>query len=572
MGPSISSDNMSASTAIPLSELLARSTQPKPTAEDVAAAAEVIDTGMAPERNYWVWRLNRAIALMPLEMLTSVVLLEGASFFINKALLVASGIHIPALYAVAFVISMPLRRSVLPKLAVAMPLTLVLSRFFPALTRVHFSLVFTSMKQLSAALTPNFIKQRMDTAAAQVDEEKRQEAYQKALKEKDYEGARRALEVQPPEEEKPGKLMQLSDKYGLALWISYRMAGFVLINSVYLGLVYGVDISALIASWGYDVQERSVVATYAASAALSAFWFPAIVFLAPYPAEFLHRLRNQFFSTNPSLRKQRLFAPVRGFEAQRPSTDAATNATPSAKLVGSTETQQPQLQQRQEQQQSQQPSGSGSDASKSAALLLLVASVGGSAVAVAASQRDGDADVPAASSTASSITAAQSVTFRSATAADLPSIVHLLAQDELGSQREVCAASTDSHDSALSPAVAECYQRAWELLVADPNSEVLVGVLASSGAVVACLQLTCIPNLTLQGSTRALIEGVRVSPSLRGQQVGRALFAHAEQVARQRDPHATHHQLGQTGGSVVLQAIGIHRLAYWIQEDAAMKI
>jgi GNAT superfamily N-acetyltransferase len=233
------------------------------------------------------------------------------------------------------------------------------------------------------------------------------------------------------------------------------------------------------------------------------------------------------------LRKQRLFAPVRGFEAQRPS-DAAANAIPSVKLAGTTDPLQPQLQQRQEQQQSQQPSGSGSDASKSAALLLLVASVSGSAVAVAASQRDGDAVVPAASSTASSITATPSVTFRPATAADLPAIVHLLAQDELGSQREVCAASTDSHSAALSPAVAECYQRAWELLAADPNSEVLVGVLASSGAVVACLQLTCIPNLTLQGSTRALIEGVRVAPSLRGQQVGRALFAHAEQVARQR--------------------------------------
>ena len=48
------------------------------------------------------------------------------------------------------------------------------------------------------------------------------------------------------------------------------------------------------------------------------------------------------------------------------------------------------------------------------------------------------------------------------------------------------------------------------------------------------LQITFIPNLTYQGSPRALIEGVRIAAALRGGGVGQRLFEWAIERARER--------------------------------------
>lgn len=111
--------------------------------------------------------------------------------------------------------------------------------------------------------------------------------------------------------------------------------------------------------------------------------------------------------------------------------------------------------------------------------------------------------------------------FRGATREDLTEIVRLLADDPLGSQRE-------RYELPL-PAT---YIRAFEAITADPNQELLVA--EAGGRVVGVLQLTFIPNLTYQGSWRALIEGVRVSSAVRGRGVGRALMQWAVQRARAR--------------------------------------
>jgi len=479
------------------------------------------------EKNYLVWRLNRAIALMPLETMASLMLLEGTSFWINKALLMGSGVHIPALYAVAFALSMPLRRSILPKLAVAMPLTLALSRLMPSLTRVRLSLVFGSLRLVKQKFAPQAYWEYQKQQHEEDKQDRRQELIEEAMAKKDRAAARRAAvePLPPPEKKASHRLLALSDKYGLALWVSYRMAGFVLINATYAALLYGVDVTAVLAWLGYtgDLQSHSVVATYAAAVSLSAVWFPLTVVLAPYPAELLHRIRMRYFSSAPNRKAIRLFAPVR-----RDAMVEADIAAATAEAVRNMQQQQPQQQPQQQQQQSQkQQQKSGSDASKSGALLLLLTAVGAGASAAAAAETGASEDAKTTSPAATPLlTASASVSFRPATAADLPAIVRLLVEDELGSQREVNAAQ----DAPVAP----CYQEAWSAIEADPNSEVLVGVSTESGAVVACLQLTCIPNLTLQGTTRALIEGVRVAASLRGQQVGRALFEYAEERARLR--------------------------------------
>jgi ribosomal protein S18 acetylase RimI-like enzyme len=111
------------------------------------------------------------------------------------------------------------------------------------------------------------------------------------------------------------------------------------------------------------------------------------------------------------------------------------------------------------------------------------------------------------------------ISFRTANVDDLHTIIRLLADDELGKTRE-----------AVQDKVSPEYQRAFEEIERLPNNELLVGVQDST--VIAVLQITYIPNLTLMGAKRAQIEGVRVSSSARGRGVGKLLFDFAFDRAR----------------------------------------
>lgn len=111
--------------------------------------------------------------------------------------------------------------------------------------------------------------------------------------------------------------------------------------------------------------------------------------------------------------------------------------------------------------------------------------------------------------------------FRSATAADLPTIVRLLADDPLGKTRE----------NYIIPLPAG-YEKAFQAISSDPNNDLIVAEL--EGSVVGVLQLTFVPSLTYQGSWRAMIEGVRVDPSVRSGGIGRQLISWAIDQARER--------------------------------------
>jgi GNAT superfamily N-acetyltransferase len=112
-------------------------------------------------------------------------------------------------------------------------------------------------------------------------------------------------------------------------------------------------------------------------------------------------------------------------------------------------------------------------------------------------------------------------TFRRATAADLPHIVRLLADDPLGATRERPA-------SPLPP----CYGQAFADIDVDPNQELTVAVLDNE--VVGVMQLTFIPGLTHQGGRRAQVEGVRIAAAHRSGGMGRAMLEWAVARARER--------------------------------------
>lgn len=108
---------------------------------------------------------------------------------------------------------------------------------------------------------------------------------------------------------------------------------------------------------------------------------------------------------------------------------------------------------------------------------------------------------------------------RPATATDVPSIVAMLVDDEIGAGRE-------------KPDDLTSYQAAFEAIDADPNN--LLVVAEHNGEVVGTLQLTIIPGLSRIGSTRGLVEGVRVAASARGTGLGTKLMEWSIEESRAR--------------------------------------
>ncbi|GAA2784709.1 GNAT family N-acetyltransferase [Kitasatospora sp. CM 4170] len=112
------------------------------------------------------------------------------------------------------------------------------------------------------------------------------------------------------------------------------------------------------------------------------------------------------------------------------------------------------------------------------------------------------------------------LTIRRATADDLPAIVAMLADDPLGATRE----SPDD----LTP-----YRTAFARIDADPHQHLVVA--ERTGRTVGTLQLTVVPGLSRKGSTRTIIEAVRIHADERGNGLGTELIRWAIDRSRELD-------------------------------------
>jgi len=112
--------------------------------------------------------------------------------------------------------------------------------------------------------------------------------------------------------------------------------------------------------------------------------------------------------------------------------------------------------------------------------------------------------------------------FRKALPADIPCLVSMLSDDELGALREDGSRPLNQK-----------YLQAFAEIESDANNELTV--VESDGEVVGMLQLTFIPYLTYIGSWRCLIEGVRIHSDHRGQGLGAKFLQWAIERARERD-------------------------------------
>lgn len=115
--------------------------------------------------------------------------------------------------------------------------------------------------------------------------------------------------------------------------------------------------------------------------------------------------------------------------------------------------------------------------------------------------------------------------FRKAKEKDIPYIVEMIADDDLGRKRE----------NFQVPLPKE-YIDAFININSDENQELIV-VENDISEIIGTLQLTFIQYLTYRGGTRAQIEAVRIRKDHRGIGLGKKMFQWAITRAKQKNAH-----------------------------------
>ncbi|MBX4864275.1 GNAT family N-acetyltransferase [Rhizobium sophorae] len=98
--------------------------------------------------------------------------------------------------------------------------------------------------------------------------------------------------------------------------------------------------------------------------------------------------------------------------------------------------------------------------------------------------------------------------FRLARQSDLAAIIRLLADDDLGTTREIVSDPVDAR-----------YLSAFAAIEADAN-QLLAVANDAADRVVGCLQVSFVPGLSRTGMWRGQIESVRIASDLRGSGLG----------------------------------------------------
>jgi len=116
------------------------------------------------------------------------------------------------------------------------------------------------------------------------------------------------------------------------------------------------------------------------------------------------------------------------------------------------------------------------------------------------------------------------VTFSTAKASELDEIVAMIADDDLGVQRE----------KYISP-LPDSYMMAFTTITNDPNAYLIIA--KHDCKIIGVAQVNIITYLTYQGGKRAQIEGVRIRKEYRNQGVGKDLFVYLINFSRKVGCH-----------------------------------
>lgn len=115
----------------------------------------------------------------------------------------------------------------------------------------------------------------------------------------------------------------------------------------------------------------------------------------------------------------------------------------------------------------------------------------------------------------------QETKIREACKDDLPYMIKMIAEDELGISR----------DKYTEP-IMQCYEDAFKEITADKNSVLLV--ICVNGIAVGSLQVTFTRYLSHMGGLRATVENVHVESDMQGRGLGTELMNAAIDLAKKR--------------------------------------
>ena len=110
---------------------------------------------------------------------------------------------------------------------------------------------------------------------------------------------------------------------------------------------------------------------------------------------------------------------------------------------------------------------------------------------------------------------------RTADKRDLPQLVRLLAEDALGTTREV-----------LTEPLSENYHLAFQEITEDKNQTLLV--VEYDHTVIGSCHLTVIPSLSFQGSRRLTLENIHIDKRYQGQGIGTWMIEQALALGREK--------------------------------------
>jgi hypothetical protein len=182
-----------------------------------------------------VARINYSFEHFPREALGCMFAAEILSIYGTHSLLVASGVSVPAEFALAFAMGRPLRRVRFPAEVL---LAATLCRAMPALGRIKIA-------QAMAGATPEAVRSGWGRASPSV---------------------RAAV----------GKIGAVVDSYGAAYFIAARWTGVAVVLGLYGGIELGLDVSGALDRYGL-AGYGTVLGTWAAAVVLSSACYPLTI-------------------------------------------------------------------------------------------------------------------------------------------------------------------------------------------------------------------------------------------------------------------------------------------------------
>lgn len=113
----------------------------------------------------------------------------------------------------------------------------------------------------------------------------------------------------------------------------------------------------------------------------------------------------------------------------------------------------------------------------------------------------------------------EKISVRKATISDLPAVISLISDDQLGNAREEI-----KHPLPL------FYRQAFERIKKETGNDIYVATMDNQ--IIGCMQLTFISGLSRKGMKRMQIESVRIAKEVRSVGIGRQMMKYAIDLAK----------------------------------------